>query len=358
MRFADALVEAARNVRLGVARAGVLLLVVALTAIGSAWLDGTVISGTLSKAEQFRAAGADVWVLALDDGIDASRCAGLASRSEVVASGALRTLSAGTRFSVLPSLAVDSFEATADWAKAVGISAAGSGDLFVSDRLAADLGAERLGWTSTVEGRSLFIRGSFAYPADGRSPLLEYATVGIVPPGTEAFDACWFRIWPADSQLASSLREVPLRDAAVVADANFRQLNSTFGTDLDPVAEFAQRTTGGVGLAAGAVALLATLVVGMLRRLEYASARHIGIGRRTSALIACLEFVLWATPLALIIWAAALVLGVLLNPAEPVPVVECTLRIGAVATAGALLGNLAMPLLVSERRLIEYFKSR
>jgi hypothetical protein len=335
MRFADTVGEAFRNVREGVARA--LLVVVGLAGItaGAAWLDGSSVAAVMTQAAQYRTGGGSTWVVSAPAGVDGERCDALSELPQVTAAGALRGSSQGIRFATLPSLAVETFQATPGLAHLLTGEVRGSGSILLSSRLASDLGVDRPEWVRTTTGQ-VAVAGSFDYPSDGRTPILEYAAVSFAA-DPAPFDACWISVWPPDAGLASRLRNLPLGDTADPEQVEFGTLNSALGTRLDPAADFQARSTRYVGAAAGLLAFVVVLAVGMRRRLEYASARHAGLSRADLVRIALAEAVGWGSVLLML---------------------QAALRVAAFVLIGGVLGAMALPAFASERRLIELFKGR
>jgi hypothetical protein len=342
MRFADTVGEAFRNVREGVARA--LLVVVGLAGItaGAAWLDGSSVAAVMTQAAQYRTGGGSTWVVSAPAGVDGERCDALSELPQVTAAGALRGSSQGIRFATLPSLAVETFQATPGLAHLLTGEVRGSGSILLSSRLASDLGVDRPEWVRTTTGRT---------------PILEYAAVSFAA-DPAPFDACWISVWPPDAGLASRLRNLPLGDTADPEQVEFGTLNSALGTRLDPAADFQARSTRYVGAAAGLLAFVVVLAVGMRRRLEYASARHAGLSRADLVRIALAEAVGWGSVLLMLQVAIGVLLACSLGADEPGLVLEAALRVAAFVLIGGVLGAMALPAFASERRLIELFKGR
>ena len=357
MRFADAAGEALRNVATGVSRAVLIVIGLAALTLGAAWLDTSSVAATMTRADEFRAGGGSIWVVAAPGAVDGARCDALAELPRVAAAGALRSSAQGIRFAVLPSLAIESFAATPGLAEVLQPGdAVGAGTMLLSARLASDLGVDGPGWLPTTTG-SIAVRGSFDYPSDGRAPILEYAAVSFAR-GTEPFDACWINVWPPDAELAARLRTAPLIDTADLEQVELSTINPALGTRLDPATEFLNRTTRFVGPAAGLLAALGLLAVGMRRRLEYASARHAGVTRADLVRIALIEALTWGAVLGLVqsalVWGMARAFGA----GDPGVLVETAARVAAFTLAGGVLGALIVPALATERRLIELFKGR
>jgi hypothetical protein len=292
----------------------------------------------MTQAAQYRTGGGSTWVVSAPAGVDGERCDALSELPQVTAAGALRGSSQGIRFATLPSLAVETFQATPGLAHLLTGEVRGSGSILLSSRLASDLGVDRPEWVRTTTGQ-VAVAGSFDYPSDGRTPILEYAAVSF-------------------AGLASRLRNLPLGDTADPEQVEFGTLNSALGTRLDPAADFQARSTRYVGAAAGLLAFVVVLAVGMRRRLEYASARHAGLSRADLVRIALAEAVGWGSVLLMLQVAIGVLLACSLGADEPGLVLEAALRVAAFVLIGGVLGAMALPAFASERRLIELFKGR
>jgi hypothetical protein len=357
MRIRAVLSEAGRNLLTGTTRATTLALTLAAigTAVGVA--EAAAIRDVLQDASAFRSAGASTMVIAAEDGIDGAACERLRGVDGIGAAGAIRSAPERLRLRALPSAPVPLSEVTPGFTRVLGIpDGTERAGLFLSEQLAGLVGrgtGERL-WTAhgTVE-----IAGVFRYPADGRSPELEYAAVSPVP-ATGWFDQCWAEVWPTSTRTTQLLRLSLSASLPPGAEVTISQHNSTLGADFDGPGRFHDRVTS----YAAVVGLLAGFALGYLairlRRLELASALHAGVPRGAQLLQVCLETGTWAVIAVLIGAPAVWYMALTVDDGAHAAVVWLQARCLLGTAAGAVLGAVLATLLTRERHLFRYFKER
>ena len=358
MRHAAIAREAWRNILSGTARTGLLAVVLIATAVGFQLADLLTVRGITERAAAFRAAGADILVYSSTGGIDPVRCSLLAEQPDVIAAGATRR--EPDRFAAaLPASSIPTFAVTAGFPGVLlGDHAAQSAGVVLSRDLAETLDLT-IGDTLRVLDGAAPVTGVYDYPQDGRTTGFGYAL--LTPTAdTAPFDACWVREWPQSETTEMLLRGVTTTGTPE-ADAptpELSQLNSTLGRRLDATALFTARTTRWAPL----LALLAAAAVGFtaarLRRLEIASARHLGVSTTAQSLGAVLESAAWALPVALVgavsaAWVAA---------GGQASDVASTLVLGALAPVATIIGGTVGAVVatatVRERQLLRYLKER
>lgn len=356
MRPSTILSEAWRDIRSGALSSALRAVVFAVLVGGLAIADTMAIDDVHDGADRYRSAGGATHVLEAPGMVDGVRCESLTRASGVVAAGALRE-AGQIAFAVLPSMRVSVHEATPGLASLViGGDLEASGVVIseaVADRISVAAGARAM----LIDGTSTQVAGVFPHPADGRSSLLEFATIAPVP-AIGTFDQCWIEIWP-DGTADSSVLHYALA-ATVGADgsdtqAGIGQLNATLGRTYDTGQLLADRVTRHADAAAVVVGLGLGAMSVRLRKIAIASMRHSGVPARAAVLQLAVETLWWASIGAVLaLTAAALVGGA--DPSFAMPLQA--LRIVAVGAAATVLGSMASAALVRERHLFAYFRNR
>ncbi len=358
MRFSEICREAGRDVASGTARASILAVVVAVCCCGLTWTDVTQMTAAVQRAAEYRRRGASISILEVPTGIDGRACDALADQPGVRASGALRESQTPFTVAVAPQNPLTHFEATPGF-RHIFPNARRVGDVGVllPGSVVESLGLGRDGSIVTTNGHAL-VAGFYDYPDDGRPRGFGYAALSLAAP-TELFDQCWVDAYP----LPQATRD--LIYTAIAADApqqdggpKLTQHNTTLGMSENPAAQFTGRMSAGfplIGLAAGFT--LACLAV-TLRRLEVASALHVGVPKTAVAATMLLETVAWAVPgvLAALPGIAWLTRDLTAGDHQAVVLTACL--IPALTASGALLGTVTSALLIREKRLFAYFKGR
>ncbi|WP_306232622.1 hypothetical protein [Agrococcus beijingensis] len=269
--------EAWRNVASGAARPVLLAALASLVVLVAQLSDLAAVAAADARAEAFRAAGADVLVVQSSGGIDASRCRALVQVAGVEAAGAIRADE--PRFAAsAPGSSIPTFEVTPEFGAVLGTKTSGAGVLLSSE--AASMLDAAMGERLPLIDGSTAVGGVYRYPSDGRMLGLGFAMlVPTTDPGH--YDACWMRTWPAADAHQMLLQTVATGASDTPPD--LRQLNPRLGAELDAASAFHERPTRLLPLA-GALAL-AAIGAGavLLRKLELASARHLGVSREALA---------------------------------------------------------------------------
>jgi len=356
MRVGSVLEEARRNILAGATRAALLAFVwSALLAVLVA-ADASMINGLLVRAHDFRTSGAATMVVTAPGRIDAAACERLEDRDAVASAGALRAVTAALAPLSAPGLPVPTFEATRGLVDQLG--AAVGGGVLMSEDAATALGLMP-GDALPLRGATAQISDVFPYPHDGRRAGLGYSVVLPVPT-TGLFDECWATSWPVDEQLPGLLTSVVVVDPADsdAATPVVAQLNSARGAALDGEALFRSRSTAALPWLAAVAGLLLGFASVWARRLELASARHIGVSIRDQTGQLAVESLAWGLPGSVVGMLAAPVVVPDAAAAEPIAVAASALLIVVVGCAAALGGVLAALAFVSERRFVRYHRAR
>ena len=356
MRIAAKVTEARRNVLSGTAFAAQLSMLIGAVTAGVLVADFSTIAALQASAEAFRASGAAVQTLSAPGSVSGEACDALESND--IRSGAIRTSKRRLEPAALPGGPVPTFEVTPGFVDVVlkrrvsldaGVlvsrSLADSFDLSAGDILKTTSGGVR-------------VNAVFDYPDDGRRPWLGYSV--LVPTIASApFDECWAEVWPQSAQLAGILRTTVIPGGGPNDQKPaIGQLNSRLGNEYSGATAFAERPTRFAPLAAGGIAFLAVVGAIRLRRVELASALHVGVTPNDLWSILLFESVLWigATCAGIAPVVAYFI------AAEPSADHSVFLAGGLTVTAGAIVGGLTGlatgTVLVRERRLFALFKER
>lgn len=368
MHLRDVLTEAARNVWTGVSRPLVLAGVFALVIGGMVVLDVRMLVNANNELEAWRDAGASISVVYADDGIDGAACEALADAAGITGAGAMRTLEANLPLPALPLGSPGHAEVTPGFARLIATAAGGSrtihaatpdslarGGVLLTDSLAATLDRGPGSTMATGAGKAI-VAGAYAHPDDGRQSPLTYTVLAQVP-AQGRFDYCWAEVWPPDSTTTSLLLATADPNQPDV-EAGLSQLNSTLGTELDPVALYRDRVTRYTPVAALVAGILVGFIGIRLRRLELASSLHAEVTHTALRVQVLVETVAWllagVTLVAPAIWFAAR----LSNPLPPGPIGPLVYAALGGGAAGTLTGALLGLALTREAHLFRYFKAR
>lgn len=355
MRWQEIAREAIRNVATGTS--GALWIALGTAAITSALAltDASAIAGISARANLFRESGATTYIAVSADQISGKICDSLSSVPGVVASGGVRAADHRIRANNLPDQDIELFEASPGLQVLLHslpdkrIATSALPQLAVEQQLAIRLGLRPGDFFYTDHGAA-FLGETFTFPDDGRTPLLSNAAV-LVDASSRYYDQCWMKL---DSTLPHA-RELVSRSVVPNSDEESQvevtQLNSTLGTTFDRQEAFENRPTR---FAAGAAAALAALFAGLFarhRRIEFANARHFGVGPAQLMLQTWIETALWSIPTAVILIPALTLIAKSADTIAPAHVV-----LAGIAGAGAATSVCAA--MASEKKLFRDVKER
>lgn len=368
-RWSEVRREAGRNLVSGTTRGGLATLVFVVLAGGLALVDTRAVIDLAQRAAAFRATGAAVTIVQLENGIDGAQCDALTGSPGVAASGALRD-GGSLRLAVLPTRNFETFEASPGLAGVLRVSSPGqgmgatvsAGGIWISSEI-----ADSLGLSSTpadvpiLPDGETHVSGTFPYPNDGRDPLLGYSILAPVP-AAGTFDACWVEVWP-DPDLSTELLLLPV--LAVPGGTGdpaprpeIRQLNTTLGSRLQADATVGALPWWVSPCAAATIGVTLGLGLMRLRRLELAAALHAGVSRVTLAHQLSLETVGWLAPALAVTVPMLLWVARLHNPGGVWPALFPGMRVILLAAILAFVGTVVGALRTQERHLFRYFKAR
>lgn len=356
--------EAWRDTASGASRAliGLALFAVGVGALG--WAQASGVAQVARDAARWVDAGASVRIVDFGGAVDGAQCDALAAVEGMVASGAVRP-GGSWRLAALPSRELKTFEVTPGLAGVLRPSmaepATGLG-VWLSEDLARAVGAIP-GGVLPVRGSEtpVAVAGIFPFPDDdGRSPVLTYSVLEVVPP-TGVFDACWVEVWPerADTELLGVLvaNPLPADERGQRPLPQVAPLNSSLGTSFGAQARLDRLPTVALIGAAGVFGLLLGAGLVRLRRLELASALHAGVDKASLAVQISVETGIWVGAGAVAAWP---VLWWASNgtPDGPWPALFPAVQTVVVAGIAAVLGAVAAILATREKHLFRLFKNR
>lgn len=355
MRPSAILSEAWRNLATGTSRAAVFALGLAAVCGALAVADARNIVALEQRAAEFVASGASVRVLSAESGVTGASCDALAGVEGVGGAGALREHPA-LRLDAMPDNPLPAYTVTPGFAEVLGVDAVTAEGVWLSEETARTLEAVPGQNLSTAEG-TLTIAGTFPYPDDGRDVRPGYAA--LVPSAdTDPFDECWARVWPTSESTQELLLFAVAADSPEDTALTTGQLNASLGETFDGAAGFDGRITRFAAPSTVLAGLLLGFVAVRLRRLEFASALHVGQSRRSQLATTLLETGAWSAA-GLVLAGCALVLashlGHLGEPGDVLAVVGPGLL---AAVPGCLAGAALALALVREEHLFRYFKDR
>lgn len=358
MRFREVRREAGRNLSSGASRAVLLMLLVAAGSATLAALDTAEMTGVIRAAEDFRARGASITILVAEDSIDGRACDALGRLDGVRAAGALAERETPLRVASIPQNPLTYFESSPGFATMLPAATGGTEPgLLMPIAVVETLGLTLGDPIQTADGPTT-LGGTYEYPDDGRTTGMGYAAIAPIAPDSK-FDECWIDAFPV-SQATTDLLYT-----AIAADSNLpdtgpqlSQHNLQLGKPVNPESAFAGRSTGAFPLAGFGIGAMVGFGAVWLRRLEIASAFHVGVQRSDQTVTLLLEALAWSCAGALVAFPAIALLTQNLAASDLIPVAATAALTPALTVSGAILGTLAAALLVRERRLFSYFKGR
>lgn len=355
MRTGEIWREAVRNFRSGASRGGIGMLAFLVIVVGFGGVATRDVVSVSSEAAAYRDAGASVYRLDAPDGIDGAACDRLATIEGVDAAGATRA-GEPIRFALLPDLPTPYFDTTAGMSELLGASTSESG-LILDRGLAESLGIAHLPTTTFVAGESTetSVAAEYQHPDDGRDATLSGAALGVSVPDGGAFDACWVRFWPPTDDPLELMAAV---ETASGGTGQASQWNSTLGRTYDPRSAFLALPTNALGTAAAILAAALAYVGVRMRRLELASARHVGVDRPSLVGICLAETTIWWVPATLFAATVLALAAVWINPDPPIAAWSAGARIVGAASAAWFLTVGAATASIRETHLVRYFQQR
>lgn len=352
--------EALRNISSGTTRAALLMVLWALALSGVVGAEFFAVTAILQSASTFRAAGSNVAVMVASGRIDGDACSRMANLPNVQAAGAIRAAPMDLSPDKAPGTIVPTKEVTPGLLRILntkpGAGAPALGGIFLSQDVAAALGT-KAGQTISIGGQKASVGGVFDYPSDGRTAGLGFS---ILEPVLQSgrFDECWVQIWPQSDEILSLM-------SGTVADTSDRsnapvltQLNTTLGEKFSSQELFDGRLSRYLPIALACIGFGIGFAALWVRRLEFASARHLGVSPFDQSAQALLETAAWDLSGGLIACAVALVIGSQLPLTDEGPILLSSLLSVTTGLVAAGIGGLLAMGLINERHFLRYFQGR
>ncbi|MDC4232746.1 ATP-binding cassette domain-containing protein [Actinomyces sp. B33] len=351
--------EACRDVMSGTAWIGIWTLVVSLLVGGGIALDLRIIAREANAAEEYQKAMASVRVIEAHGAIDGAGCRAFARLDGVEGALAIRKARDPLTSAAMPSSSFHTWEYAGDIAGVFDMDSldAGAYGIVVAQQVGEALGLKAGNELALANGASAHLQGIYSWDeTDGRRSGYAYSALVPVPAGG-AFDACWVRLWPLNPEMDSLMRTsvIPTGEEQQV---DMYSVNANLGSSFDGEGRYHGRITAPIMwfIAAGA------FIVGALsvsrRRLEIASDLHVGVAR-VDLLIKLLIHAAMGGLSACIVVFPVLTRVILLAPTGDQSALWAHAGLlGTVGAAGFLLGTLGAGLMVREKKLFDYFKTR
>jgi hypothetical protein len=303
---------------------------------------------------EFQAAAANVYKLPSNGQVDGRGCDALWGTSTIQASGAMREMAPIT-VEEAPLVPMTAYEVSLGFGAIIGIENQQLGGVWMEAGLAQLLGIGPGGALTTKNG-PLPVAAVYDWPNDGRDIRFGFAI--LVPVAADRlFDECWIRAWPLVDE-----NEKLLRSTLVVTSESYPvligQVNRNFGVSMDANQLYVERITWHIIWVGPLVLALIGFVATWRRRLEYSAALHAGQGRGAFMLGVVIEtgvWVIFGTVLALMV---SLVVIRVIGLNETWPVWLSGAIVAWWVVVGALLGAVGAAVMIREKGLFQFFKTR
>ncbi|MBW3095268.1 hypothetical protein KIH75_07965 [Bifidobacterium sp. 64T4] len=290
MRLSSVCSEAWRSILSGSSHCVLTILALTLLVVGSSSFEISTSSNILHQASQYKASGGNIMVLNAEGGVDGQACERLSELNDVQASGAIKE-SEQLIASALPDTKIPGYAVTPGFARVLHAKEQDeSQGVLVPNELAKTLGLRAGSTLALKDGRQAYVRGTYAYPNDGRTPGYSYAVLSpTAPSGT--FDSCWVSVWPQTDSAENAIWSALTPSAKSDKDSSITlgQLNSSLGERFNGQSLYRDRSTAFLPAAAACMGAALGYAVTRSRRLELASALHCGISKPALLLQICLE---------------------------------------------------------------------
>ena len=315
--------------------------------------DASAVAHVVRSRQAFVARGDSTWVIGSAGGISGQVCDKLAGSGSIVGSGAVRVPDQSVPFASAPGTAVTFLQATPGLLAFLDPAPFGQRGLLLSPDLAQTLGAQQARTIRMSDGRIASVVGVMSELTTVTT--LQNAAIDIEQP-SGAYDACWVQTSGAqDAELLGELAALP---GAPAGPPQITQLDSTLGSTPSAVRDYADRASRFAPVAAAACGVVIGIGAVRRRRLELASARHMGQSRAALTLQAGVE--------AGVVAVATIVIGslgvLIVARAAPRGAVVSVAEAGArpLVTGPALLvvATMLAAATLRESSLYAYFKER
>lgn len=316
----------------------------------------TSIDTILVRAADYRSSGGSVTTLEATARIDGAACDALGELPGVQEAGALRAEDTPLVLPVLPRGPVNAYTVTDGLVALVGAEQDYGPGLIFSESVAATLG-RAIGAELTTTSGITRVRGTYAWPDDGRRAGYSFAT--LIPAGANAlYDECWVQAWPVPQNLLALLHltVVPSQDDA--SHVTPGRLNTTLSSAFNGGTQFSERVTQLAWVAASTSGLLVGIVSLRTRRLELASARHVGVSHTAQHLQVLLESGAWTATTAAFLAGTVSIVVARSSGLDDATLVTAATHIALPGLMSTLLGAQTAVMTTREKHLFRYFKER
>ncbi len=362
MKIVSILREAGLNIAAGTTRAALFAAVLAVIMVVLGGAEIATIANIDHQAVEFRQTGGSTLIYRMKNGINAGACDSFRTMSGVTAAGAIRQRDTGEVATALPTQEIPSFEISPGFGNFQALGNVRNGDgVLISEDLSNTLGA-RAGQALRLVSGKPHVGGIFAYPADGRQPGYGYSILTPTDTNTR-YDECWVEAWPISDRLLAILPTSLLPGAVSTTSPGtqgpqLQQLNASHGAHFDGATLFDNRITRFAPILATIIGIALGFVSTVRRKLELAAARHAGVTFPAQALQIAAETVTWAAIATVI--ALPVITSLITLEATTAAASLGLFAAGIILSAApaAVVGAIAGTLLIRERHLFAYFKSR
>ncbi len=331
--------EAWRNLVTGTTRALIGLIAVAAITGAALVLHVGEARSIFHAQNAYLASGAATIVVNSTNKVDANRCLALGDIEGINGALALRSVPERFKLDTLPATSPGLYEVAGMPLRFFGGVGQESGGVLLSSQLAGQIKAQA-GDIVSVAGNEALIAGIFDYPDDGRAGLLASSAIAPVP-ATGMFDVCLFTVWPADPSLEGLAQSVAEPDD-MATPPEISRLNGTLGPAHSTRALLDARTTTYFLYGAAGITFALGFILIRSRKLEFATAQHLGQTKTSQVTQIGLETLMWVVPAALLAISAtaiAIIRDVTANEARMMvtEIIAHGLGISAFAVVGALI---------------------
>ena len=355
MRFSAIVREALANILSGTSRAIVYFCLALVVCGGLVLADALSVRGLIDEAVRYQQVGASTRTVIAPGRIDGAACEALRRADGVLEAGAVRKRVKEYSLPAVPNSPVPGYDVTPSFPLA---PAGPSSGLLISSEV-ADMLRLAPGDGFAVDADEANVAGVFDYPLDGRRAGFGWSILAVVPE-RGIFDECWVKVWPENEDLRTQLLQIvlPARGDAKADAPEISQLNQTLGRSFTGRNRFDDRITRFAVPLVFAAGFGAAFLAVRTRRLEVASNMHAGARKRSILIQLTVEMLVWAFPVAVLIWLSGFALAAGIPPDDATHL-RWQQGIGAGAfLLGALLGTAASVLSVNETHFFRYFKDR
>ncbi|MCL1923224.1 MAG: hypothetical protein FWG15_05140 [Propionibacteriaceae bacterium] len=349
--------EAFHNVRTTTTKPGLLVSTFVALVFMATLSDLLTIAKLMTDALHYRNSGASTFIVNSPGQIRGDVCDQLADQDGVESAGALKQQVESLTSQTLPRGPIASYQVTEGALRLFEVEDSGHAGLVLSTEVANTLGVTTGGSLPLTQGGT-YVRGVFEWADDGRKPGFSYSALTPVP-ADDLFDECWIKTWPMATNAQQLLRlTVDPRANDLQVRTDYSQMNTRLGSEFTGFDRYLDRITRFAPILALIVAGFLGFIFVWLRRLELASAQHVGASKLSQVGQLLIEHGFC------LVVGGAIVLGLdgltmaLITPADPGALWQVSFRVLMGGIFGGLLGTTLGVNQISSNHLFRYFKTR